>query len=94
MGDRYYTVHTTLTVTAPGEITINTADVEVIADNIEIGSLQVMPVGSSSTISETLVVTAGQVAFTAVADQNALSGQFGSACRVVSVGYDDGNTAP
>ena len=31
---------------------------------------------------------------TGVADQNALSGQFGSSCTVVSVAYDDGNTAP
>ena len=96
VGNRYYNVHTTLTVAAPGQITINTADVEVLGpDGSEIGSLQVMPVSaSSSTISASLVVTSGTVPFTGVADQMALSGQFGTACRIVSVSYDDGDTAP
>jgi len=96
VGNRYYNVHTTLTVAASGEITINTADVEVLGpDGSETGSLQVMPVSaSSSTISAPLVVTTGTVPFTGVADQMALSGQFSSSCRVVSVAYDDGNTAP
>jgi hypothetical protein len=40
------------------------------------------------------VVTTGTVPFTGVADQMALSGQFSSACKVVSVSYDDGDTAP
>ena len=82
-------MHTTLVVTAPGEITINTADVEVLGpDGSEIGSLQVMPVSaSSSTISAPLVVTTGTVPFTGVAEQRALSGQFSSACKVVSVSY-------
>ena len=89
-------MHTTLTVAAPGQITINTADVEVLGpDGSETGSLQVMPVSaSSSTISASLVVTSGTVPFTGVADQMALSGQFGTACRIVSVSYDDDDTAP
>ena len=95
VGNRYYTVRSTLTVTAPGQVTINTADVEVIGSGgTEIGSLRVMPVGSDPTVSQPLVVTSGTVAFTGVGDQYSLSGQFGPSCRVVSVAYDDGDTAP
>lgn len=95
MGNRYYTVRSTLMVTAPGEATINTVDVEVIGSGgTEIVSLTVMPVGSDPTVSQPMVVTCGTVAFTGVGDQYSLSGQFGPSCRVVSVGYDDGNTAP
>ena len=46
------------------------------------------------TVSQPLVVTSGTVALTGVGDQYSLSGQFGPSCSVVSVGYDDGNTAP
>lgn len=96
VGNRYFNVHTTLTVDAPGEITINTADVEVLGpDGSQTGSLQVMPVSaSSSTVSAPLVVTSGTVPFTGVADQMALSGQFNTDCKVVAVSFDDGNTAP
>lgn len=85
----------TLTVTAPGQLTINSADVEVPGpDGTEIGSLTVMSVGSDPTVSQPLLVIRGTVAFVGVGDQYSLSGQFGPSCRVVSVGYDDGNTAP
>jgi hypothetical protein len=56
----------------------------------EIGSLQVMPVGSDPTVSQPLLVTSGTVAFTGVGDQYSLSGQFGPSCSVISVGYDNG----
>ena len=93
----YYFVSTVLTVQAPGQVTINSMDVEVIGpDGTQLGSLSdaAPESAASTTVSWPLVVSSGTVPLRAVANPGSLSGQFGSTCKVTSVAYDNGNTAP
>jgi hypothetical protein len=94
LGDEYFLVHTTLHVSAPGEVTIESADVVVTSDGDEVGSLQVAPImqnqGGEGYSSEPLTVVSGTVSVTFVADQEALSGSASHTVTIESVTYDDG----
>jgi hypothetical protein len=93
VGNLYYTARSTLQVTAPGQISIESADLEVIGSGgAEIGSLTVAPVmggADEGDSSENMEATSGTVPVTWVADQNALSGAQGATCKVISVTYGD-----
>lgn len=99
LGDQYFLVHAVLHVAAPGEVTIDAAQVVVLGpDGSEVGAVQVVPAmlnqGGDGYASQPMTVVSGTVPVTFVADQEALSGSMEHTAEITSVTYDDGATAP